>query len=62
MFDSYVILYPNSNSNPSDNYRVVLFSEWNDHMDNGTTYVSTDFNTLSAALAERDYRNRFSLR
>ena len=49
----YVVLHPNSNSNPSSKFRVVFFSEW---VENGT-YRYTAFDTFEAAYAYRDQKN-----
>jgi hypothetical protein len=55
--DAYVILFQNSISNPTDKYRVALFSEWAKHIEEGTAYVFVDFDTYEEASEECNRRN-----
>lgn len=55
--DVYVVLYQNSSSNPTDKYRIALFSDFADHIEKGTAYVFVDFDTYEEASEECNRRN-----
>lgn len=56
--NSYVMLYPNSNANPSDKYRVCLYGAWCDYV-NGKVldYPAEDFDNIQDALGYRARMN-----
>lgn len=58
MSDMYVAIYPYSNTNPTNKYRVAKSVDWRDFIDGGTTqYKFTEFDSMDAACAERDKLN-----
>ncbi|MEV1109964.1 hypothetical protein AB0I95_15110 [Micromonospora sp. NPDC049751] len=55
---TYVILQPRSNTNTSDQYRVVDFDDW---QQGGLLYGFTPHKTYEAAKQDADTRNRTAL-
>lgn len=56
--NSYVMLYPHSNANPSGKYRICTYGAWVDYV-NGKAldYESEDFDDIQSALARRTQLN-----
>lgn len=55
----YIILQPNSQTNPSDKYRVVFNDDWMRYVNGATrTYAFTAFDTYDEAETVADEANR----